>query len=49
MTLIGALPVWGKRRAWFGATAALILAAVPPAIVVYLAKRAFDQDAKLLM
>jgi hypothetical protein len=49
LTLVGELPLVAKRRPWIVATVKIVLAAVPPAIVVYLAKRAFDRDSHLLM
>lgn len=49
LTLVGELPMVTKRRPWVVATVKLALAAVPPAIVAYLAKRAFEQDSDLLM
>ena len=49
LTLVGELPLAAKQRPWIAATVKIVLAAVPPAIVVYLAKRAFDQDSHLLM
>jgi hypothetical protein len=49
LTLVGALPVVAKQRPWIAATVTLGSAAIGPAIVVYLAKRAFDEGLELLM